>query len=320
MLDSIGDGVIAVDLAGAVTYLNPAAAALTGWSPEAAAGRPFGRVFRIIDRETGERSRDPLRLAVAVDAPVGLSPNCILVGRDGTRVAIEDSAAPIRDTAGRTIGAVIVFREVGATLAMSLRMSHLAHHDALTGLPNRLLLHDRLAEAIALGRRRRKPVAVGFLDIDEFKGVNDSLGHVLADRVLQSVAARLRESLRESDTVYRYGGDEFVVVLPEIEHARDAALVALKLLRAVAAPLDIGSRQVHVSASLGLSLYPDHGRGAATLIARADRAMYEAKRSGRDTYRFARPSPGAPGPRRVTRGAGRARPSVKRIRTTASSD
>jgi diguanylate cyclase len=117
--------------------------------------------------------------------------------------------------------------------------------------------------------------------------------------------------------VFRYGGDEFVVVLPEIEHARDAALVALKLLRSVATPLGIGSRQVHVSASLGVSLYPDHGRDAATLIARADRAMYVAKRSGHDTYRFARPSPG---PRRVIRCAGRVRPSVKRIRTTASSD
>lgn len=286
MLDSIGDGVIAVDVAGAVTYLNPAAVALTGWSPDAAAGRPFDQVFRIIDRESGERSRDPLRLAMAVDTTVGLSPNCILVSRDGARVAIEDSAAPMRDADGRVIGAVIVFRDVGATLAMSRRMSHLAHHDVLTGLPNRLLLHDRLTEAIAFGRRRGKPVAVGFLDIDGFKDVNDSLGH--------AVAARLRESLRESDTVCRYGGDEFVVVLPEIEHGRDAALVALKLLRSLTTPLGIESLQVHLSARLGVSLYPEHGGDAATLIAGADRAMYEAKRSGRDTYRFASPRPAGP--------------------------
>jgi diguanylate cyclase (GGDEF)-like protein/PAS domain S-box-containing protein len=296
MLDSIGDGVIAVDVAGAVTYLNPAAAALTGWSQDAAAGRQFDEVFRIIDRETGEPSRDPLRLAMAIDTTVGLPPDCILVSRDdGARVAIEDSASPIRDADGQVIGAVIVFRGVGATLAMSRRMSHLAHHDAMTGLPNRLLLYDRLTEAIALGRRHRKPVAVGFLDIDGFKGVNDSLGHAVADRVLQSVAARLRESLRESDTVCRYGGDEFVVVLPEIKDARDAALVALKLLRSVATPFGIESHQVHLSASLGVSLYPDHGDDAVTLIARADSAMYEAKRSGRETYRFASPSSGASG-------------------------
>jgi diguanylate cyclase (GGDEF)-like protein/PAS domain S-box-containing protein len=308
---------MSVDLTGAVTYVNPAAAALTGWSQEAAAGRPFDQVFRIVDHETGDRSRNPLRLAMTLDTIVGLTPDCLLVRRDGARTAIEDSAAPIRDADGRVIGAVIVFRDVGAALATSRWMSHLAQHDVLTGLPNRLLLRDRITEAIALGRRRRKPVAVGFLDLDGFKAVNDSLGHAVADQVLQAMAIRLRESLRESDTVSRYGGDEFVVVLPEIEHAGDADLVALKLLRSVARPLGIESHVVHVSASLGVSVYPDHGDDAATLIAKADRAMYEAKRSGHGTYRFARPSPGTSGRSGVAHGSGAAEPGARGDARTA---
>lgn len=285
-LDSIGDGVLSIDLAGRITYLNPAAAAMIGWPSEAAVGQPIGHVFHLIDRETREPAQNPLRLAVQLNRNVGLTPNCLLVRSDGGELAIEDSAAPIRDTQGRVTGAVMVFRDVGAALEMSRQMSHMAQHDALTGLPNRLLLNDRLTNAIALGRRRQKPVAVGFLDIDQFKNVNDSLGHVVADRVLQSIAARLQESLRQSDTVSRYGGDEFVIALLEIEHANDAALVARKLLRAVALPSCIDSQEIHLTASLGVSLYPDHGDDAETLIAKADAAMYAAKRFGPGKYRL----------------------------------
>jgi diguanylate cyclase (GGDEF)-like protein len=166
-------------------------------------------------------------------------------------------------------------------------MSHLAQHDALTGLPNRLLLNDRLAEAIALAHRRGKPLAVLFLDVDRFKAINDSLGHLAADRILRSVATRLSGALRQSDTVCRYGGDEFVIVLPEIEHMDDAEFVATKLLRAVAEPHRVDAHDVTVTASVGVSLYPDHGRDAVTLIAHADAAMYDAKRAGLGASLFA---------------------------------
>ena len=285
-LNSIGDAVLSTDLLGRVTYLNLAAEAMTGWSREAAAGRPLDEIFHIITRQTREVARDPMSLAVELDKTVGLTPNCILVRRDGRETEIEDSAAPIHDKHGRVTGAVIVFRDVGSALEASRQMSHLAQHDVVTGLPNRLLLNDRLSEAIALGHRRSKPIAVGFLDIDGFKDINDVLGHAAGDQLLRSIGGRLSGALRESDTVSRYGGDEFVIVLSEIEHAADAARVARKILQAVTEPYRINGREIGITASLGVTLYPDHGRDANTLIANADAAMYGAKRAGLGQYQI----------------------------------
>lgn len=286
-LDSIGDAVLCTDLSGHVTYLNLAAEALTGWPRAAAAGRPLGDVFHIITRGTRDRARDPMNLAVALNRPVGLTADCMLVRRDGRETEIEDSAAPIHDRDGQVTGAVIVFRDVGAALETARQMSHLAQHDVLTGLPNRLLLDDRLTEAIALAHRRHTPLGVLFMDIDGFKGLNDSLGHAAGDQLLQSVGTRLGGSLRQSDTVSRYGGDEFVILLSEIAHATHAATVGTKLLDAIAGPYRVGSRDVSVTASLGLSLYPEHGHDASTLIAKADAAMYAAKRAGPGNFRLA---------------------------------
>jgi diguanylate cyclase (GGDEF)-like protein/PAS domain S-box-containing protein len=284
VLNSIGDAVLTTDLDGHVTYLNLKAETMTGWSRDAAAGRPLDDVFHIIGRESREPARDPMRLAIQLDKTVGLTPNCVLIRRDGMETAIEDSAAPIHDADGRVTGAVIVFRDVGTALETSRQMAHLAQHDPLTGLPNRLLLHDRLTEAIALGHRRKKQVAVLFLDLDGFKNVNDSLGHATGDEILKAMAARLTGALRLSDTVGRYGGDEFVVVLSEIERTEDATAVAGKVMAVVNAPYRVGTQDVAVTASVGGAVYPDHGRNADTLIANADAAMYRAKRSGPDHY------------------------------------
>ena len=285
-LDSIGDAVLSTDIAGHVVYLNPVAETMTGWSREAAAGRPLDEVFHLIDRETREPAQDPMRRAVRLNKTVSLTTNCILVRRDGQETEIEDSAAPIHDHDGRVTGAVIVFRDVGNALQTSRQMSHLAQHDGLTALPNRLLLNDRLTSAIALAHRRHKSLAVLFLDVDGFKYVNDGLGHAAGDRVLQSIAGRLTAALRQSDTVSRHGGDEFVIVLSEIAQTDDAALVATKLLQVVARPHGVGAQEIRISASVGISLYPNHGQDAETLIAHADAAMYAAKRAGRSNYQL----------------------------------
>jgi diguanylate cyclase (GGDEF)-like protein/PAS domain S-box-containing protein len=288
-LNSIGDAVLSTDLAGHVTYLNAAAESMTGWTRQDAAGRPLAEVFHIVDGATRGSVPNPMALAVQENRTVGLTPNCVLIRRDGHEAAIEDSAAPIHDRRGRVTGAVIVFHDVSVARALSLQMSHLAHHDALTDLPNRLLLNDRLTQAIELGRRHRRPLAVLFVDLDRFKHINDSLGHVLGDQLLRSVGERLRLCIRSSDTVSRQGGDEFVLVLTEMDQAGNATVSAKKVLDAVAEPHHIAGHELHLTASIGVSVYPDDGHDAETLMRNADIAMYHAKEHGRGRYQFFQP-------------------------------
>ena len=170
-----------------------------------------------------------------------------------------------------------------------IRMVYLAQHDALTDLPNRILLNDRLAQALALAQRQGKQLAVMFLDLDRFKYINDSLGHAVGDQLLQSVAGRLTASVRSSDTVCRQGGDEFVILLADIEHPQDAALSAQKILTALSAPHRLNKTELHITVSIGVSIYPNDGQDMETLIKSADTAMYHAKDGGRNHYQFFEP-------------------------------
>jgi diguanylate cyclase (GGDEF)-like protein/PAS domain S-box-containing protein len=288
-LNSIGDAVLSTDISGDVTYLNVVAEHMTGWSKKEAVGHPLSEVFQIIDGVTHKPSPNPAELAIHENRTVGLAANCILVRRDGYESTIEDSAAPIHDRNGQVTGAVIVFHDVSMARAMVLQMSHLAQHDVLTDLPNRSLLTDRLTQAISLARRNHNQLAVMFLDLDGFKHINDSLGHAVGDKLLQSVADRLSACVRKSDTVSRQGGDEFVILLPVVAHAADAAISAAKIITELKNPLGIGDHHLRVTVSIGLSTYPDSGEDADTLIKNADTAMYHAKQSGRDNYQFFRP-------------------------------
>jgi diguanylate cyclase (GGDEF)-like protein/PAS domain S-box-containing protein len=283
-LDSIGDAVLSTDMLGNVSYLNGVAEKMTGWSKEEAFGKPLAQVFKIIDGVTREPSPDPMELAIAKNKTVGLTANCMLVRRDGVESAIEDSAAPIHDRSGTVSGAVIVFRDVTTSRAMAGEMMHLAQHDTLTDLPNRTLLKDRLAQAVAIAHRNGTHVAVMFLDLDNFKNTNDSLGHSIGDKLLQSVAARLTSFVRSSDTVSRQGGDEFVLLLSEIKSAADAGLAAGKILISLAAPQRLDQHDLRITASIGVSTYPQDGDDADTLMKKADNAMYRAKRNGRNNY------------------------------------
>jgi len=285
-LNSIGDAVLTTDPEGRLTYLNAAAEVMTGWSGEEARGRPLAEVFNIIDGSTRQIAANPAQVAMAEDKVVGLAADCVLIRRDGGESAIEDSAAPIHNREGRVVGAVIVFHDVSASRAMTLKMAHMAHHDFLTGLPNRALLTERLEHAMASANRRRKQTAVLFLDLDYFKHINDSLGHGIGDQLLQAVAERLSTCIRATDTLSRQGGDEFVILLADIEQAQDAANVGEKLLAALALPQQIGDHELHVTLSIGISIYPDDGKTAETLMKNADTAMYAAKASGRDNYQF----------------------------------
>ncbi|WP_226405090.1 EAL domain-containing protein [Ferribacterium limneticum] len=285
-LNSIGDAVLTTNLPGNVTYLNQVAEMMTGWSCQNAIGRPLSEVFRIVDGTTREVAPNPAQRAISENRTVGLAADSILLRRDGFESAIEDSAAPIHNRDGQVAGAVIVFHDVSESRAMALKMAHLAQHDFLTGLPNRVLLTERLSRAIGQARRHSKRVAMMFIDLDYFKHINDSLGHAVGDLLLQMVAERLKLCVRDTDTVCRQGGDEFVILLTEIEQAPDAAPVAEKILAAFAEPCLICGNELHVTLSIGISIYPDDGQDADDVMKNADTAMYHAKANGRNNYQF----------------------------------
>ncbi len=290
-LDSIEEAVLRTDLQGNVTYLNRIAEELTGWKRDEAQGRPVADVLRFIDGVTGAAMDNAVEIAMQeaeTAKATATCKNCMLVRRDGIEFGIESKVTLIRDQDGNMTGAVVAFHDVSEARAKALEMSHSAQHDVLTDLPNRVLFNDRLTQAITLAERQGKQLAVMFVDLDHFKMINDSLGHDVGDKLLQSVAGRLAACIRRSDTVSRLGGDEFVVLLSQVEHAEDAAFSARKILRALTAPHNIDNKNLDINVSIGVSTYPSDGQDAEGLINRADNAMYEAKQHGRNNYQFFR--------------------------------
>jgi diguanylate cyclase (GGDEF)-like protein/PAS domain S-box-containing protein len=287
-LNSIGDAVISTDLEGRVTYLNLVAERLTGWHLHEAMGLPLEEVFRIIDADTRTTTPNPMAMATERNVTVGLPPACILIRRDGVETVIEDSSAPIHDRRGQVTGAVMVFHDVSTARALTLKLAYIAQHDPLTGLPNRALLKDRLDQSISNARRHHTAMAMLYLDLDRFKHINDSQGHLVGDQLLQTVALRLTECVRATDTVCRLGGDEFVILLFEVTHTQDAAVIAEKILRSIRMPQLLGDQEMHVTASIGIVVHPGDGTGAEALLQNADSAMYEAKNRGRNNYQFYR--------------------------------
>lgn len=287
-LNSISDAVIGTDLHGNVDYLNTAAEEMTGWLQADAQNQPIDRVMRLVNAQTRTPVINPIFKVLRDDACKLLAAGTVLIGRDGSESAIEDSAAPIHDSAGRLKGAVMVFHDMPAARAMTEQMRHQAQHDSLTNLPNRALLNDRISQAIALAERHNSNLALLFVDLDNFKDINDSLGHDIGDQLLQAVALRLCSCVRSSDTVSRLGGDEFVVLLSQNHSAEDAARTAEKVLDAMASTFEIAQQQLHISASIGISTYPNDAKTAPDLIKNADTAMYQAKAEGRNNYQFFR--------------------------------
>jgi diguanylate cyclase (GGDEF)-like protein/PAS domain S-box-containing protein len=290
-LDSIGEAVLRTDSQGNVTYLNRVAEKVTGWSNEEAQGRSVADVFRLIDGSRRAAVDTTLGAVVQEEETAGSSAsstNCILVRRDGFEIDIESKTTLIREHGESVTGTIVAFCDVSADRAKSLEMSHLAQHDVLTDLPNRVLFNDRLTQAIALAERQDKQLAVMFVDLDHFKKINDSLGHEIGDKLLQSVAERLKTCVRRSDTIGRLGGDEFVVLLSQVEHAEDAAISARKAIRALTAPHIIENKSLDLKVSIGVSTYPSDGLDPESLLNRADNALYEAKQRGRNNYQFFR--------------------------------
>ena len=288
-LNSINDAVICTDLSAKIDYLNTSAVKMTGWSKKEAYGLHINEVFNIVDGATQEPPlENPVYLVLEKNEPMGLNAGTLLIRRDGKELSIEDSISPIRDPRGEMTGVVIVFHDITAEREMSKKMEHLAQHDFLTNLPNRLLLNDRIAQAISLAERANTQFAIMFLDLDNFKHINDSLGHDTGDKLLQSVTERLSSCIRSSDTVSRQGGDEFVILLTSSKHGSDTTLIANKILQALNRPHYITQNPLHITTSIGISVYPTDGKDAQTLIKNADTAMYGAKDTGRNNYKYFR--------------------------------
>ena len=285
-LNSIGDAVLSTDGNWRITFLNPVAERLIGLTCAEASGQQLTDVFQVIDATTRKRIVPRLEFEVEKGRTVILPPNCVLLRRDGHESPIEDSAAPIHDRNGSVAGLVVVFHDVSEAQAMAQKMTHLAEHDILTSLPNRGVLDDRLELGIALAQRHSRRLAVLFIDLDHFKHINDSLGRLIGDQLLRAVALRIAPCIRSSDTVSRQGGDEFIVLLSEISDAEDAALIADKILLAVLEPYTIASHLLHLTASIGGSVYPEDGADPESLIQCAGTAMHHAKERGRNRSQF----------------------------------
>jgi len=279
------DAVIISDSAELVTHLNGPAELLTGWSEAEARGHSLNEILGCYKQPTSVPA--PSRASVTnQDTPCADMTK--LVRRDGTELNIKNCSGYIRDRDGNVTGTVAVLHDLGAVREQTLKLSHAAQHDFLTDLPNRSLVNDRITQAISFAARYNKQLAVMFVDLDLFKRINDSLGHAVGDKLLQQVAIRIVASLRRSDTVGRIGGDEFVVLLSQVGHAEDAVFIARKILSSLAEPYLIDQKQLQINASIGVSTYPDDGTDSETLIHRADTAMYEAKKLGRNNCQFFR--------------------------------
>ncbi len=278
MLDFICDGLICTDTGGHITYVNRMAEKLTGFSCEEALGLPLEEVFWVVDAHTREPREDLARYAMDSDCVVPLHNGVVLVNRNGMELAIEDSATPIHNRKREVTGSVIMFHDTRYSSETIAKMTHFAEHDPLTGLLNRYGFAERFDQSMALARRHNKQMGMLFIDLDNFKHINDTLGHSRADRILESLAKKLLSCVRASDTVCRHGGDEFLVLLNEIAEADHAVAVADKVREAVASErIMLDDKEVALRVSIGVSVYPDDGESLDALLRNADAAMYRIK-------------------------------------------
>lgn len=283
-LMSIGDAVIATDAQGKITLLNPVAEKLTGWSTYEAQGKPIEQVFHIINQDTRQKVSNPVDEVLAEGVVVGLASHTVLISREGHECPIEDSAAPIRAQDGSLVGCVLVFHDVTEKHKLLEKVSWQAGHDALTGLPNRALLNDRIQQAVAHAERSKRLLAVCFLDLDKFKPVNDRYGHEVGDKLLIEASRRMTNELRGADTLARLGGDEFVLLLTDLLQLSEAEQILQRVLKRVAEPYRLGDLCLEVSASIGVAVYPAESVEPDSLLRHADSAMYLAKQGGRNRF------------------------------------
>jgi len=280
-LEQTADSVIITDRNGVIEYVNPGFEKTTGYSRDEALGQT-PRLMKSGKQGAGfyKKLWDTI-LAGDVFSEVFVNRR-----KDGGLYYEEKTISPLKDPAGEVTHFVATGKDVTERMQTQERLQHMAQHDALTELPNRVLFLDRLKQALARARWHERLVAVLFVDMDRFKTINDTLGHEIGDKLLQALAERFSAGVREGDTVARFGGDEFVILLDDVGSDKDIGAVAQKVLDTLAPPFDIDGQSLYITASIGVSLYPNDGEDSTTLLKNADIAMYRAKELGKNTYQF----------------------------------
>ena len=286
-LACIGDAVITTDEAGLITFLNQIAVKLTGWEPNEAMGKPLPEVFNIVNEVSRLKVESPVDSVLRDGKTTMLSNHTVLISKSGAEYNIDDSAAPIFLPDGTLIGCVLVFHDVTEKSNVQNILHWQVAHDALTSLPNRVLLTDQFNRAISRAQRQQTMLAVCMIDLDGFKPINDRHGHDVGDKLLIEVAARLSTIIRGDDTAARLGGDEFVLLFSDIHSMDELELIMARVLASLSASYLISEIQISaLSASIGVSLYPLDDADADTLLRHADQAMYQAKQHGRNQWQL----------------------------------
>ena len=285
-LHSIGDAVLTTDENGTIDYMNPVAERLIEQKLETVMGKAMHDVLQIVNEYSGEVLYRPVTLCAERIDIVAYPEHSVLISSSGQKFAVHATVAPICSTKSDVVGMVVAISNVTEIRRLARLMAHQATHDALTQLPNRVLLVDRLEHAIAHARRGKQQVVLMLADLDRFKAVIDGLGHHAGDALLIEVAERLRPCCREQDSIARLVGDEFVVVMEGLDHDEQVSLMANNMQHALEEPFLVDGHEITITASIGISLYPKDGNNAETLLKQADTAMYRAKEMGRNHIQY----------------------------------
>ena len=282
ILEDIVEGCYECDRQGNFTFFNNSFCKILGYSPEEISGSNYRKL-------TDEEYAEKLNYVFNNVFTSGISNNlfdCIVITKEGLKKNVEISVSLIKDIEGKPIGFRGVMRDITERKKNEEIIAFMAFHDPLTGLPNRRLLDDRFSVALEYVKRNKKKLAVLLMDLDKFKEINDTLGHQIGDILLKEVSIRINELVRKSDTLARMGGDEFMVLLlPEIKGPADIIIVADRIIQCFYAPYPCDGKNLSITASMGIAIYPDHGEDVETLISHADIAMYQAKKTGGNCFR-----------------------------------
>ncbi|MGB6298895.1 MAG: diguanylate cyclase [Rivularia sp. (in: cyanobacteria)] len=285
VINSMGCGVIVTDVNTCIRTINPVAESLTGWQSSEAIGKQLLEVFRLKDADTGGEVENLAARVIKTGETLNLPENRKLVAKDGNEIFIGDTVSPVRGEDREILGAVLVFQDITQRKKAEAKLIRNAFYDSITGLPNRVLFIDRLTLTFEQSKRdKNHRFSVLFVDLDNFKEINDKFGHGMGDKLLVNISHSLKSSLRSGDTVARFGGDEFAILIENIKDVDEAKNIAQRIQESLKKSFDINERQIPITASIGIALSSASHQEPLNLLDEADSAMYQAKNNGKAQY------------------------------------